>query len=97
LIAAILDEEDDDNPLEPGCSRIRSVVLATVKLAKNARATGASGAQKTCIEHYAGKARAHVDLGNEDGSLIPALVRVFGVKPADSNEPPQSQEAPKDE
>ena len=73
IVAAILDEEDDDGPLEPGCSRIRSVVLAAVRDAKDG-GPGAASAQKTCIEQYAGKARQQVEL---NGDALPGLLRVI--------------------
>lgn len=68
LIASILNEEDDDSPLEDGCSRIRSVVLASVKLAKSGE-PGAAAAQKTCMEFFAGKPRQQVDVTSDDEKL----------------------------
>jgi hypothetical protein len=70
LVASILDENDDDEPLEPGCSRIRSVVLATVRDAK-AGGPGAASAQKVVIEQYGGKATAKIDHTSSDGSMSP--------------------------
>ena len=70
LIAAILDEADDD-PLDPGgCSRIRSVILAAVRDAK-AGGPGAGTAQKMCIEQYSGKPRQQYDLTSSDHSMSP--------------------------
>lgn len=87
-IADILHEEDDDGPLEMvkvvaedgsesshGCSRIRSVVLAAVKLAKSGD-PGAAAAQKTCMEFFAGKPRQQVDHSSEDGTMSPAAIEV---------------------
>lgn len=96
LIASILDEPDNDEPLEPGCSRIRSVVLATVRDAK-AGGPGAGTAQKTCIEQYAGKARAQIDLSNQDGTLAPPIVTLnFGKKPPAEQPEPVAAETPTD-
>ena len=88
LVAAILDEPDDDGPLEPGCSRIRSVVLATVRDAKEG-GPGAGTAQKTCIEQYAGKAKQQMEVtGNGGGVLsVIAVLPDNGHGPGDTEDP----------
>ena len=65
LIVSILEEPDDD---KPDITRIRAVVLETVKRAKLDSDTAA----KTVIEQYAGKPKQQVDLSNSDGSLKPS-------------------------
>lgn len=68
LVAEILEEPDED---VKESTRIREVVLATVKLAKSGE-IGASAAQKTLIEQYGGKPKAQVDLTSSDGSMSPS-------------------------
>lgn len=67
LIAKILREPDDEpDAIEPGKSRIRNVVLAMARAAKD----GDAGAGKTLIEQFAGKARQQVEIGGPDGGPI---------------------------
>ena len=91
LIAAILDEaEDDPKAPEPGQSRIRNVVLSLAR-ETYAGGPGAGGSGKALVEQYAGKPRAQVELSNPDGSLAPPVVNLnFGKKPpeAPADEPP---------
>jgi hypothetical protein len=85
-IASILLEKDDDGPLSPGCTRIRSVILAAIRDAKGG-GPGAASAQKTCIEQFAGKARQQLDVSNDDKSLRPTLVRFEFLAPPTDDDP----------
>ena len=49
---------------------------------------------KTFVEQYAGKAKQQIDLSNDDGSILPAVIRICPAKSTDEgggvpSEPPK--------
>jgi hypothetical protein len=82
-----MNETDKDKVV----SRIGEVWGATLA---NALTPGGATDRKTLIEQYQGRPRQQLDLTNDDDTLFPALLRVFGVKPADAPSEPSTEADP---
>lgn len=76
---------------ENGKTRDENVLMATYLSALKPGPAGAAD-RKLWREHLNGKARQQVDLSNEDGSMIPSVLRVLSVPTA---EPPTPPDEPK--